>query len=190
MTHDITVSVLFLGAGAANSGLPVQSPSKHRKGTETNRYLAKGDFGSYSVLWILPESAWPESITRMLRQEANRFTSAWTTPRNVSCVSRSPNGRSAVECGAWHTRGGWALGPIANKYHEGKVKRTLKRELKVPEIAEREANGTSASWQDWCVPEWAARARARAPARPVRAPAAPSFGSLYCIVLYYIVYSI
>ena len=36
--------------------------------------------------------------------------------------------------------------PIANKYHEGKVKRTLKRELKVPEIAEREANGTSASW--------------------------------------------
>ena len=33
--------------------------------------------------------------------------------------------------------------PIANKYHEGKVKRTLKRELKVLEIAEREANGTS-----------------------------------------------
>ena len=33
--------------------------------------------------------------------------------------------------------------PIANKYHEGKVKRTLERELKVPEIAEREANGTS-----------------------------------------------
>ena len=37
--------------------------------------------------------------------------------------------------------------PIANKYHEGKVKRTLKRELKVPEIAEREANGTSCSWR-------------------------------------------
>ena len=36
--------------------------------------------------------------------------------------------------------------PIANKYHEGKVKRTLERELKVPEIAEREANGTSVSW--------------------------------------------
>ena len=33
--------------------------------------------------------------------------------------------------------------PIANKYSEGKVKRTLKRELKVPEIAEREANETS-----------------------------------------------
>jgi hypothetical protein len=31
--------------------------------------------------------------------------------------------------------------PIANKYREGKMKRTLKRELKVPEIAEREANG-------------------------------------------------
>ena len=26
------------------------------------------------------------------------------------------------------------------------MKRTLKRELKVPEIAEREANGTSAAW--------------------------------------------
>ena len=35
------------------------------------------------------------------------------------------------------------LRPIANKYREGKMKRTLERELKVPEIAEREANGTS-----------------------------------------------
>ena len=33
--------------------------------------------------------------------------------------------------------------PIVNKYREGKVKRTLKRELKVPEIAGREANRTS-----------------------------------------------
>ena len=33
--------------------------------------------------------------------------------------------------------------PIANKYCEGKMKRTLKRELKVPEIAKREANGIS-----------------------------------------------
>ncbi len=40
------------------------------------------------------------------------------------------------------------LKPIANKYHEGKVKRTLKRELKVPELAERKADGTSATWQD------------------------------------------
>jgi hypothetical protein len=30
--------------------------------------------------------------------------------------------------------------PIANKYREGKMKRTLKRGLKVPEIAGREAN--------------------------------------------------
>ena len=51
---------------------------------------------------------------------------------------------------AWSAKGGkfhlkLNIGsrPIANKYHEGKVKRTLKRELKVPEIAEREANGTS-----------------------------------------------
>ena len=35
------------------------------------------------------------------------------------------------------------LGSIADKYREGKMKRTLKRELKVPEIVEKEANGTS-----------------------------------------------
>ena len=29
---------------------------------------------------------------------------------------------------------------IANKYHEGDMKRTLKRELKEPEIAEQKAN--------------------------------------------------
>ena len=33
--------------------------------------------------------------------------------------------------------------PIANKYREGKMKRTLKRELKVLEIAKREAMKTS-----------------------------------------------
>ena len=33
--------------------------------------------------------------------------------------------------------------PIANKYREGKMKRTLKRELKVREIVEREAIETS-----------------------------------------------
>ena len=38
--------------------------------------------------------------------------------------------------------------PIANKYREGKVKRTLERELKVREIAEREANETSFLLQD------------------------------------------
>ena len=33
--------------------------------------------------------------------------------------------------------------PIENKYREGKVKSTLKRELKVPEIAEMEPMGVS-----------------------------------------------
>ena len=33
--------------------------------------------------------------------------------------------------------------PIANKYREGKMKRTLERELKVSEIAKREENETS-----------------------------------------------
>ena len=45
---------------------------------------------------------------------------------------------------AWSAKGGkfhlkLNIGsrPIANKYHEGKMKRTLERELKVPEIAKR-----------------------------------------------------
>ena len=38
--------------------------------------------------------------------------------------------------------------PIAKKYREGKVKRTLERELKVREIAKREANETSFLLQD------------------------------------------
>ena len=46
--------------------------------------------------------------------------------------------------GKFHLKLNMGSKPIANKYHEGKMKRTLKRELKVPEIAEREANGTSA----------------------------------------------
>lgn len=45
--------------------------------------------------------------------------------------------------GKFHLKLNNGLRPIANKYHEGKMKRTLKRELKVPEIAEREANITS-----------------------------------------------
>ena len=44
--------------------------------------------------------------------------------------------------GKFHLKLNIGLRPIANKYHEGKVKRTLKRELQVPEITEREANGT------------------------------------------------
>ena len=43
--------------------------------------------------------------------------------------------------GKFHLRLNIGERPIANKYCEGKMKRTLKRELKVPEIAGREANG-------------------------------------------------
>ena len=45
--------------------------------------------------------------------------------------------------GKLHLKLNICLRPIANKYHEGKMKRTLKRELKVPELAERKADGTS-----------------------------------------------
>ena len=43
--------------------------------------------------------------------------------------------------GKSHPRLNTGKRPIANKYREGKMKRTLKRELKVLEIAGREANG-------------------------------------------------
>ena len=49
--------------------------------------------------------------------------------------------------GKFHLKLNIGSRPIANKYHEGKVKRTLKRELKVPEIAEREPNRTSPTWR-------------------------------------------
>ena len=45
--------------------------------------------------------------------------------------------------GKFHLKLNMGSRPIANKYHEGKVKRTLKRELKVPETVRREANETS-----------------------------------------------
>ena len=45
--------------------------------------------------------------------------------------------------GNFHLKLNIGLRPIANKYREGKMKRTLERELKVPEIAKKEANGTS-----------------------------------------------
>ena len=56
---------------------------------------------------------------------------------------------SELECklgGKFHLKLNMGSKPIANKYHEGKMKRTLKRELKVVEIAERKADGTSAAW--------------------------------------------
>ena len=46
--------------------------------------------------------------------------------------------------------------PIANKYREGKMKRTLKRELKVREIVEREAFETSiVAISLWLMTVWA-----------------------------------
>ena len=60
----------------------------------------------------------------------------------VASKSHVPRAWSA-NGGKFHLKLNTSLRPIANKYHEGKMKRTLERELKVPEIAEREANGTS-----------------------------------------------
>ena len=67
----------------------------------------------------------------------------------VPSKSHVPRAWSA-KGGKFHLKLNIGSRPIANKYHEGKMKRTLERELKVPEIAEREANGTSVSWRDCC----------------------------------------
>ena len=45
--------------------------------------------------------------------------------------------------GKFHLKLNIGARTIANKYREGKMKRTLKRELKVLEIAKREALSTS-----------------------------------------------
>ena len=45
--------------------------------------------------------------------------------------------------GTIHPKLNIGLRPIANKYHEGNVKRTLERKLKVPEIAGMIANEMS-----------------------------------------------
>ena len=47
--------------------------------------------------------------------------------------------------GKFHLKLNIGLRPIANKYHEEKMKRTLKRELKVPEITDREADRSSSA---------------------------------------------
>ena len=55
--------------------------------------------------------------------------------------------------GNFHLKLNIDLRPIANKYREEKMKRTLERELKVPEVAEREAVETSLASRDCRVPD-------------------------------------
>ena len=68
--------------------------------------------------------------------------------RHVISESRSSEVERKVG-GKFHLKLNISLKPIANKYHEGKMKRTLKRELKVFEIAERKAKRTSFCFWDW-----------------------------------------
>ena len=63
--------------------------------------------------------------------------------------------------------------PIANKYREGKVKRTLERELKVPEIAEE-----GSEWNQFLGKIAAAKVNASASAR-----ACDLTGCAWCFLL-------
>ena len=67
--------------------------------------------------------------------------------RHVFYESRS-SGLERKVGGKFHLKLNMGSKPIANKYHEGKMKRTLKRELKVPELVEMKADGTSFALQD------------------------------------------
>ena len=49
--------------------------------------------------------------------------------------------------GKYHLKLNIGERPIANKYREGKMKRTLKRELKVREIVKRETLKTSIAFR-------------------------------------------
>jgi len=64
-------------------------------------------------------------------------------PRIVVSTSRVVWEYSPKSGGKSHLKLNNGERPIANKYREGKMQRTLKRELKVLEIVKREAIGTS-----------------------------------------------
>jgi len=51
--------------------------------------------------------------------------------------------------GKFHLKLNMGNRPIANKYGEGKIKRTLKRELKGLEIAKRKPFGSSVAVRDF-----------------------------------------
>merc|ERR1712026_546254 len=64
---------------------------------------------------------------------------------NLSCMAGILESRfleaKRKNGGRIHPKLNICLGPIVNKYHEGNVKRTLKRKLKVLDIAANKANG-------------------------------------------------
>ena len=73
-------------------------------------------------------------------------------PARPPSPSARPASRVAWECspkagGMLHPRLNTDTRPIADKYREGKLKRTLKRGLKVRETAQREADGATKSDQ-------------------------------------------
>jgi len=66
------------------------------------------------------------------------YACIWCVVKESGCSGMQPK-----VGGIFHLKLNTGKRPIANKYREGKMKRTLKRELKVREIAKREAFGIS-----------------------------------------------
>ena len=88
-------------------------------------------------------------LEESIREGENPVSSAVLTARHVFIESRSLEVERKMG-GNFLLKLNIDPRPIANKYREGKVKRTLERGLKVPEIAKREANEASLLLQDCC----------------------------------------
>ena len=81
----------------------------------------------------------------------------WNSPLSLAVLCArymfDESHSSALECkvgGKFHVKVNILLRLIANKYHEGNMKRTLKRELKESAFAEQKANRIDLPWWDCC----------------------------------------
>ena len=81
----------------------------------------------------------------------------WNSPLSLAVLCArymfDESHSSALECkvgGKFHVKVNILLRLIANKYHEGNMKRTLKRELKESAFAEQKANRIDLTWWDCC----------------------------------------
>ena len=97
-----------------------------------------------------PALSWAREARARLDRESLRFwrttslrSSAPSSPRVSALCSQSALGMERKTCVRFHVRLNMCARPIANKCHEGNLRRTFKRGLKVCEIVGKEANATS-----------------------------------------------
>ena len=115
--------------------------------------LRKAQYGHPSF----PALACGDGLYYECGEDATAFGQATRTGERPVCHVQHPRVRYAIsESSSWgvdskvggklHAKLNMCLRPIANKYSEGKMQRTLKRYFKVPDIFGREVNWTSFAW--------------------------------------------